>query len=130
MPLSWSKSFSLFIRKAFTQNSSLVGLVGSLISLESLYLFKSFLLKFGQSNLLSQEFSNNVSMDFFNGNLQLSSDSFKNLTQASSTMFVGLNLRFESPLVLIKVRLWAQKNKNFSILSIGCPIFYLSLIHI
>lgn len=95
--------FSNFLMSTKSSLVPLRGFVGDYIDLETIYVFKKFLLLNG-SNFFSNSYSNNDLSSFYSFNTPLNK-----LTEADSCILIDVNLRIELPLVNSKIKQLVSK---------------------
>lgn len=119
--ISWSKALNILNKKINTTDSSKIqAIVGNLIELESLFLFKKFLNKIGISNILYEEYLNNnkfkINSDIVN--YFLFNNTLESIKKSDVCLILNSNIREEGSILNIHL-LNRIKKGNFEIAYIG-----------
>ena len=122
--ISWKQAFILFIRILYLfKNNNIESFCGSFIDLESGITLKHFFNNFGCSNIwFLNDFASNFDFRFF---FELN-DTLVNIENKNNILFVGTNLRLESPLINARIRKSYLNNSSFNAYSFGLSINYLT----
>jgi len=114
--ISWEKIFSKILRKIFNNKKKLQILLGFDVELESAFLCKEFINGFGSDNISSRKYIVNSNIDF--SNKYKLNTSIKNFELIDFCIIIGVNIRFEFPLLSIRLRK-IQNKKKLIIIVIG-----------
>jgi NADH dehydrogenase/NADH:ubiquinone oxidoreductase subunit G len=109
VPISWDRALREFSNR-FSTSTAISGTVGGFTDLETQVSFKRFLSVLGNVNNLVDNCDSSDTY-LFNGNLE-------GLERSDFILLVGNNLRFEAPLLNLRVRKAVLSNKSF-VASIG-----------
>ena len=119
--ISWSKALNILNQKFNKVDSSNVQvIIGSLVELESLYLFKKNLNKLGISNILFEEYLNKNSLKINSDitNNFLFNSSLKSIENSDLCLIINSNIREEGSLLNIHL-INRLKKGNFEIAYLG-----------
>lgn len=122
--ISWKQAFILFIRILYLFKNNLIeSFCGPFIDLESGITLKYFFNNFGCSNIwFFNNFSSSIDFRYY---FELN-DTLSNIENKSNILFVGTNLRLESPLINARIRKSYLNNLSFNAYSFGLSINYLT----
>lgn len=125
--ISWEESFFIFFYNYnlfnydFLNKNSLQGIIGRFVDLESMVSLKEFFSKF-EDSIMSIKFKDNISFyensEIFNFKLNID---YNKIEELESCLFFGLNLRYESPVLHLK--LLRAVNKGLIVFSLMSSFF-------
>ena len=122
--ISWIQVFNILNKKLITIDSSKVKtIIGNLIDLESLFLFKKNLTKLGISNIISEKLNSNFSHKI-NGDLTenfLLNTTVKSINDSDLCLIINSNIQKESSILNIHL-INRLKKGNFTLACIGNKI--------
>lgn len=122
--ISWIQVFNILNKKLITIDSSKVkAIIGNLIDLESLFLFKKNLTKLGISNIISEKLNSNFSHKI-NGDLTenfLLNTTVKSINDSDLCLIINSNIQKESSILNIHL-INRLKKGNFTLACIGNKI--------
>jgi NADH-quinone oxidoreductase chain G len=119
--ISWSKALNILNQKLNQMDSSQIQvIIGDLIELESLFLFKKFLNKMGISNILYEKYLNDhhFKMNSDITNHFLFNNRLKSIEKADVCLIINSNIREEASILNIHLMNRIKKG-NFEIAYIG-----------
>ncbi len=122
--ISWIQVFNILNKKLITIDSSKVkAIIGNLIDLESLFLFKKNLTKLGISNIISEKLNSNFSHKI-SGDLTenfLLNTTVKSINDSDLCLIINSNIQKESSILNIHL-INRLKKGNFTLACIGNKI--------
>lgn len=119
--ISWLEALNIINKKIITTDSTNIkSIIGNLIDLESMYLLKKFLNKFGISNIQYEQFLNNKN---FKINSDLTSNflfinTLKSIEESDLCLIIGSDIRKEGSIINIHL-INRLKKGNFKIAYLG-----------
>nr|AGH24330.1 NADH dehydrogenase subunit 11 [Reclinomonas americana ATCC 50283] len=129
--VSWEKAFNFISEnlKQFTNKNNLIGVVGNLMDVESILLFKELFNKLGSSNIYLESYTPILKLDgtekeeqiFNHADFRedyLLNTSLSKIEESDLCLLVGTNVRLEAPLLNTRLRKRFLQG-NFSVSSIG-----------
>lgn len=122
--ISWIQAFNILNKKLITTDSSKIkAIIGNLIDLESLFLFKKNLTTLGISNIISEKINSNFSTKI-NGDLTenfLLNTTVKAINDSDLCLIINSNIQKESSILNIHI-INRLKKGNFTLACIGNKI--------
>ena len=122
--ISWIQAFNILNKKLITIDSSKVkAIVGNLVDLESLFLFKKNLAKLGISNIISEKLNSNF-LNKINGDLTehfLLNTTIKSINDSDLCLIINSNIQKENSILNIHL-INKLKKGNFTLACIGNKI--------
>ncbi len=119
--ISWSKALNVLNQKLNTTDASNIkAIIGNLVELESLFLFKKNLNKLGISNILFEEYlkNDNLKINSDITNNFLFNDSLKSIENSDLCLIVNSNIREEGSILNIHL-INRLKKGNFEVVYVG-----------
>lgn len=122
--ISWIQAFNILNKKLITIDSSKIkAIIGNLIDLESLFLFKKNLTKLGISNIISEKLNSNF-LNKINGDLTenfLLNTTVKSINDSDLCLIINSNIQNENSILNIHL-INRLKKGNFTLACIGNKI--------